>query len=770
MENLYDKKIRARRFSRWFRVVWIVLCSILYFWVANLLVLIACQYAEYGFGAKNTQQVYRFLLKVREEPGFVFEAYAIWLKIFMRAKTYSLGLFIPWLSPLVFLLLAGWGYGRRKMSSDWMYRRHNRFAAREDVLKMPLFGNSQMFLGRFEGKPLSVPRAASVLVWGGDRLGKTSTIAVPSILESNRVSIVAVDDNGALAQYTSGHRFEKGRVFYFDWMKTDNPEKGEFWPRWNPLSHKDMPQKSEKREVYLQSLAAHLLPEKEDEYWRKLSNRLVEGILSFFVAKVEQAYANDYLLGKLIDGKGWTAEDKDIALSYYALMPRQYAEGAVKNVAEDGVTAENYLPVGSWDGIPQDWCGRELCPAMISDYFTQWHMVFERRQDENGWKTLLNSLIQETLLFNYGSKTADVLKEFFGVKPAVRERLFAMLIDVLGIFQNPAIRERTSASDYALKYARGMKNKDDGEWMVVTTYLRADTPEAAFMTRLMTDMLIDKNQERSKSVSKLPLMFVIDGVDRLPKFSELAGGVLAGNRQNVSFLLLTGSLKRMHEIYGRTELENIICGCTYKQLFAANNVELSRQFRELAVFGLKSVQLPALPVEIKVKQGISDAYYFRRIADELVRRKENKGVDRNVHVLLAEGFYNLPLWVDAECYSRNARLNVLSQKPVKYFLDEDLSAGRNMQNVPAAPSSEKNDKGEDESIVPEAGVVSAEPAEEAEIRHEDDDFEEPVTVVVNEPAAGAADVSEDEEWWLDENAFSQAGDVEENPFDKRENK
>ena len=129
------------------------------------------------------------------------------------------------------------------------------------------------------------------------------------------------------------------------------------------------------------------------------------------------------------------------------------------------------------------------------------------------------------------------------------------------------------------------------------------------------------------------------------------------------------------------------------------------------MFGLKSVQLPALPVEIKVKQGISDAYYFRRIADELVRRKENKGVDRNVHVLLAEGFYNLPLWVDAECYSRNARLNVLSQKPVKYFLDEDLSAGRNMQNVPAAPSSEKNDKGEDESIVPEAGVVSAEPAE-----------------------------------------------------------
>ena len=85
MENLYNKRIKARKGAKWLKVVWIILCVMLYFWVANLLVLLACQYAEFGFTTKNTRRVYHFLGKVREEPWLVFKAYWMWLKIFFSA-------------------------------------------------------------------------------------------------------------------------------------------------------------------------------------------------------------------------------------------------------------------------------------------------------------------------------------------------------------------------------------------------------------------------------------------------------------------------------------------------------------------------------------------------------------------------------------------------------------------------------------------------------------------------------------------------------------
>ena len=105
MENLYDKRIKARRGAVWLKVLWIILCSFIYFWVAELITLIIYQYAEFGFTTRNTHRVYRFLMKIKEEPDFVFTAYGLWFKGLLNTDVYSWGRFIPLLVPLLFLFI-----------------------------------------------------------------------------------------------------------------------------------------------------------------------------------------------------------------------------------------------------------------------------------------------------------------------------------------------------------------------------------------------------------------------------------------------------------------------------------------------------------------------------------------------------------------------------------------------------------------------------------------------------------------------------------------
>lgn len=774
MKNLYLKRIRARKGAIWFKVLWIILCSLIYFWVAELISLIVYQYAEYGFSTRNTHRIYRFLLKVKESPEFVFEAYYLWLKALWNAKLNNWTRFIPLIVPVLFLVIVFMGYMRSPHSFNLWYRLHNRFANMQEVLKMRILGGGLMSLGRFEGKALGLNKIASLFGWGASELGKSSTVAIPSILESNQASIVAVDCKGELASFTSGHRAGLGRIFYFNWNLLDNPAEGEYWPRWNPLSDKDMPGKSEKRDLYLKRLAEHLLPEQEDSHWLKLSNRAVEGVLNFFVNKIEQACANDYLLSRLLENGRFDSEDKEILSSYYATMLKKYAEPAIENLKQNLTTVENYMPVGSWNGIPDVWQGKELCLAMITDCLIQKYFMIKQSADDDGWHIVLQEFLEESVLFGYSAKVIDVFKELLELERKKRNILFMSLLGPLSIFRKSNIRGRTSCSDFSLKYARGMKSNETGEWHVNTTYLIAAGKDSAFMTRLMTDMLIERNLEKHKSAYRNPILFVLDDMEQLPKFQSLQKGLLLGAKTNMSFLLLTDGLKKLHENYGRDGLEDIVSSCTYKLIFADNNIELSRQFREMAVFGAKSVQIPAIGTGTfaKVKQGIADSYYYRKIADDLISVRSNKKIDKGQHLLLVEGYYNLPVKVDARCFSRDVKYKTLSMKDICYYLDADLVMKRNVQDVDVPPLT---------AVLKEIGVDNLQD-DEINIRLEDH-FEEDVAVVetIDEPeekepvvkpaskkekkAASGGKAKDGENWWMNDEAFAvKKKDGKENPF------
>ena len=757
MENLYQKRINARKWSWWAKAVFIAFCSVVYFWIADLFVLIVYQYAEYGFSTKNTHKIYQFLLEVRSRPTAVFDAYGLWLSAFWNASNPKFTLYIPLLVPLLFLFIVFRAYMSSQSSFNLWYRLHNRFAQKEDVRYMSLSNGQTVFLGRFEGKILSPDKASASFVWGGDGLGKTSTVAVPSILMANRASVVAVDTTGDILRYTSGHRSAQGNVFCFDWKKTDNPAQNKFWPRWNPLSARDLPQKNPKRALYLRKLAVHFVPVSNNKTIDALLLSAIDTLFNFFAAKFQNACANDYFLSHLMNDGVFSEEDKNVLLSYYSHMPEDLVKQAVLDVQNNQVTEDNYFPVGCWNGLPDAWKGKELCLAMIADVLQVLALKKSKKHNHDVVGDFFQDLRKEAVFFGYDLRLDSMLSELMTLDDELKSILLVKLNNAFEIFRDKSIRERTSVSDVSLKNARGFKDKNSGEWRLSTFYLAADDEKSAFMSRIMLDMLLMRNMEKHKSFPSTQLLVVLDDLDKLPKFEALENALSFGFESNISFLLLTKGLKSVSELYGKAWVENMLACCSYKLLFAEDNVALSKQFRAMAVFGAKTLQIPAFKTRAfsKVKSGVADAFYYRKIADDLLNFRENKKITNGQHLLLVSGFYNLPVKVEAERFNLDARFNLLSQKKADISLPMSWVSRRDVQDV-VVPSfatvmaQAENELSKAEQFDNTPVVAEDEAYSHALVPENDNNRQAEQNVAqVFAQASGSED-----DWWMNDDAFA----------------
>ena len=581
-----------------------------------------------------------------------------------------------------------------------------------------------------------------------------------------------------MAKYTSGYRSQLGNVFYFNWGLTDNPVKGEYWPRWNPLSEKEMPAKGEERDKYLSGIAQYLLPKQKDNYWEKMACAAMEGLLQFYSSKIDQACANDYFLSELLDKGKLSPEDKDVLLSYYALMPRKYTESAINHLNEGTLNIDNYLPIGSWNNVPAVWQGKEFCLSMFADCLIQRYFMIMQNDDPEkvgGWKILLGELLNEAAFFGYNSRALQVMQHLYYLSRKQRKIIFTLMLAPLSVFRKNSVRERTSLSDISLNQVRGMVSRD-GKLRPVTLYTVADSRSSAFMVKFFVDMLIEKNLRESEN-KEAPLLFVMDDFERLPKFSRLSEGLTHGPSRNMSFLLLTDGLKNIQNNYGVEGLEEIISATSYKLMFAENNQRLGEHFNKLAVYGTKSVQIPSVDTGAfyKVRKGLADANYYHRIAQGLLSRSRFSEVKKGQHLLLAEGFYHLPIKVSSMFFLKDERLKEKAAMDSCYLLDENIVGSRNSQDVEIPQLLD---------VLKEAGV-SVNKEEDVDNYLEDryDEMVENMQEAPDEQSAMADDISsrwqayqkkelreitpgKDGDWWLEEDSFSVSDSSSENPFDK----
>lgn len=770
----------------------VLILAFLCFVIAALLSLSLSLLMQQGFTAKSFALLENFYLRIWENPWFLFSSYGKWWDIFLislERKRYIPSLYVPLTAPLVSLIILGVAYIKSSYSFILWHILNHHFAKEKDVEEMMLVDTGMMAIGRFGEHILGIRGPDSVLCFGEAGSGKTSSVAIPSILQSDKACVLAVDNDAVLAKYTSGYRSMNGRIFYFNWDMRDDPEKRSYYPRWNPLAIDHLPPKGDVRDSYLSFIASYLASYEQsldrDNYWEWLTFKAIGCFLQFMVCKVSQAMANDYFLNAIVEKGRLSKDDKDILLSYYVLMPQQYSEKAIAHLDKEKLTLEEYFPIGSWDGIPSAWQGKDLCLSMVSDWVIKNYLTYKNAPETKGdCKEWLESLIVEAKLFNYSSEVMSGLQQLVYLSAKQRDIVFPMLLKPLMIFRNAVIRERTSGSDFNMSMLKGLRHPETRKLEPVTIYSTANTKSTKFVSRLFIEIALRQNSNHGKVKGGYPLLVVMDDVGQMLKIRSLISSLSKTKARNMSFLILCNSLYNFENVYGKEMLEDLVAATNYKIVMAENNQKLSKQLNKLAVFGTKSVQIPVHQKMqlIKSKKAYANSIYYHRLAQDLQSSRNLKIETKGYQVVLVEGYYNRPVLAKNVHYLKDEEFKEKSLINANYFLDEDLVILRNPQDeaVPALDDVFHNvDTGADDEteLSQYMNIAYDEAIDKVQ------DAVDKTTVLVEDISSKwkksdrshlteetktteFADNSDD--WWMTEDAFDEPKDSgESNPFEKK---
>lgn len=770
-------------------VLKVFILAFLMFVVGGVVSLFLAYLLKNGFNNTNLNFLEKLLKKMLDDPLYLFVSYAKWGAIFLgslKNGQMTLALFLPIIAPLMAMFILVLAYVKSSYSFGLWYALNNHFAKLEDVKKMGILNGVMLVLGRFHEHLLGLCRPASVLCFGEAGCGKTTSVAIPSILRSDNMSIVAIDNSGALAQYTSGYRASLGNVFYFNWDLQDVPEKGSFYPRWNPLSDSSLPPRGEKRDEYLAFIAAYLAgyseSDNKENYWKWLSYTSIITALHFMVSKVRQAKANDYFLNQIVEKERLSKEDKDILMSYYVSMPEKYATGAIEKLKADKLTIDDYCPIGSWEGIAPAWQGKEICLAMFADWLLKNYLSNNSpNQGVDEGKVWLESLLLEAAFFNYNRHAISGIQQLSYLSRKQRQIVFPMILKPMFIFRNSCVRERTSGNDFNISQLRGMRNPRSKNWEPVTVYCIANTKSTKFISRLFVEMMINKGLSDYHFKGPFPLLMVVDDVGQMLKINSLSEAVARGPSHKMSSLLLCNSLHNVENVYSHELLEKIVCNTNYKIVMGDDNQKLSRQLSKLALFGTKSVQIPAVSSHafLKVKRGLADASYYHRLAKGLVAKKGTSVATRGYQLLLAEGYYHLPVLAKNILFLKDDDFKDKAVLDVAYFIGDDILNKRVTQDVYVPELDEilyDTDLGIDDEV--ELDQFMDIIYDEAVSRVEN--FMDRKSVLVEdisnkwqkskakEELAESKMQEQDEDWWLEEEPFKDSKiNTKSNPFMKK---
>lgn len=469
-----------------------------------------------------------------------------------------------------------------------------REASKKDLKEFGLLKGNGLFLGMFGKHKMKLPDTRSVFCIGAPGCGKTAGCVIPAILEGDNTSMIIHDPKGEIAKATSGHRASLGPVFKLNWGASDAPDKGIFWPSWNPIGGKNLPSLQKGREQYIDTLIYFLIPDGPtgtDPYWVKAGRGCLTGLTGYLCGKVDQARANDYFVNRLQQG-GLDDEDYAVLLSYYKSM-RDFPEvkEAIKNTENKTITADNYLPIGKWGIIPKNWRGQDASFAMLLDILNNNQMQFTaelaRRRRERDvssmmtdpWKMILEDIVLETAYYGYGRRTLLELTQVEALPEKQRGSVISMALSGINIFKNAAVRTRTSLNDFDYAQLRGMKDKKTGEYKPVTVYLSVpleDIGSSMLVSSLFINMSIGYLMEfgpNENGAGPFPMTFILDEFQHMPSLKSVADGIVFGRSKANSFFISVQDWHQINSKYDQETTDIIISSVAAKIVKRQNNPE-----------------------------------------------------------------------------------------------------------------------------------------------------------------------------------------------------
>ncbi len=646
---------------------------------------------ENGLSRQSIAEVWAYLVGSIKRPALMWHQYTKWFRMMMRSSGMVgvlIGL-VPFLT---------WG---AIFCIAWILNPHDfmlktfgggRMATYADVKKMKLFDGFVVVLGRFKGKLLKMPETLSALVVAPPGTGKTVGVVIPTILESPGISIIVNDPKPELCFKTSGYRATQGPVFIINWGEEDDPEKGIYYPSWNPLSASCLPPPGPARDMYIDSMVAVIVEEPKggaDPHWSKTGRNAMSGFLHFISSKCERARANDYFSARLMDGS-FDEEDANVLMTYYAEMPDLSARSAMQAIQEKTLTYDNYAPIGTWEGLPDYWHGCEPCIAMILDWLNDTQMKIaadiKRRANEGDqmaaladpMRDVLDFAVQECSRFHYSQRAMLEMNQLASTPDKERGSILSTALTGIGVFKNSAVRARTRFSDFTFRDLRGMRDPVTGEMKPISVYLSVNQVDARALSvitgifiELMSSFLIANppnfvGTDGIKS-GPFPVMFVLDEFPQMPKLSAVKDGPAVGRGQKVSYLLIGQDLGQISGQYGKDDLETIITTTAAKVILAQNNEQTAQRFEKM--IGTKTIKTTSVSaqegmfgINPKMSQNVSTSLQSQSV----VGASEMMSLDSMKQYVIMQGYLNRPILADAP----------------RWFLDKSM---KKKCSLPASP-------------------------------------------------------------------------------------
>lgn len=504
--------------------------------------------------------------------------------------------------------------------SDMYDSKSSRKATADDIRKMKqnwknkdgLFNGFMMVLGYFKDgkktKPLMLDETLSVLCVAPPGAGKTAGVVIPTIADCDNVSMIINDPKPELKQKTSAYRATVGPVFIMNWAGQDDPERGIFYPSWNPLSPEHVPFETEQRDLYVDTICKVLVPDatgtSADPHWSISGRAGLSGFIQYIVSKVERAKADDYFYSRLQSGE-FNQEDSNVLLEYYLSMssnPNAYAAMGLLQRGELNVM--NYVHVGTWKNIPDAWVGHEASLSMILDWLNAAQlanaaeMEERRRQGDqmvalaDPMKDVLENAVNEAVEFAYSHRAVLELTQLANTPDKERGSILSTIMAGLGVFRNAAVRNRTSHSDFHFEDLRGLRDPRDGKIKPVTVYLsinmvdaQALNPITGIFIELMSNYLLvntpDAISSNGKQLGPYPVLFVLDEMPKMQKLDAVIQGPDLGRGQKISYLIIGQDLHQIQEKYGADAAATIISTTAAKIVMRQNDPETAKRFSEM---------------------------------------------------------------------------------------------------------------------------------------------------------------------------------------------
>ena len=556
---------------------------------------------------------------------------------------------------------------------DKFDKKSSREANEADVKQMGLFNGFMMVLGYFKKKPLKLPETLSVLCLAPPGTGKTQGIVLPTIFDCPNVSMIINDPKPELDEMSSGYRSTVGPVFIMDWGGQDEPEKGIYYPSWNPLSPGHIPFSTEQRELYVDYLCDVLVPDaagtSADPHWTQSGRAGLAGFIQFIVSKIERAKADDYFYARLQSGT-FDAEDAAVLSDYYFSMindPNAFAAQALIKNGE--LNAMNYVHIGSWANIPQMWLGKEASFSMMLDWITEAQIAVandlaerQRQGDQtvmmaDPMKDWLEGAVNECRAFSYSNRAVAELTKLANTPSTERGSIISTILTGLAIFRNAAVRNRTSHSDFHFSDMRGMIDPKDGKMKPVTVYLsinmvdaKALNPITAMFIETMSNFLLANPPEHvgrsGEKMGPYPVLFLLDEMPKMQKMQAVIQGPDVGRGQKISYLFIGQDLHQIAEKYGQDAAATIISTTAAKVVLRQNDVETAKRFSEMVgtkITMKKEKGADGKDVEVPKTEPLFSEYDIMRLS-----KKEE--------IVIFQGWYHRPIKAELKMAYADPRL------------------------------------------------------------------------------------------------------------------